>query len=744
MPHWSFVAATVRGEPLGELRNVRNRRLSFDLRGPASVTFELDGRDDDARMLRELQTDLLVYRGPERFFRGRVGSTDDALDPDRHRVSLSAVDYRGVLATRVEEPGRIFGIPSIWFQDDISWHLVQLAQSGQGGPLGITRGPERPARVERFEVVEADTPYVSVLDRFQDYAPDGFEWWIDADLAFHAVTWRGGEKQFPLAWGTTVVDMRRTLDTSLFANWVRVRGGRMPLPEEERMVPDHTQLPAQGDFMFDAWWVGTSRQDRYLVVWFGEAWYAQDDMPALVADRWAPDLDQRTEGRIARVVTNSDLLRQEAVNAAADALLADSLSPPAAYSCRLVPDYWQGPYDAWLGDRVPIVLRSGRLDVGTGAATTARITQVDISLDDEGNETVELTVGRVEGDTIPLGRSLVSVSTSLGRMGPRLDRPTPLGIGALTERVERLERRRIVGGGGGGGGGGGQEGPPGPPGDPGPPGTAAGFGTPTASATWLTSGSTPTASVSSSGPDTQRVFAFSFGIPIGPPGPAAGFGTPSASAFGLAAGSTPTVSVTMTGTDTARVFSFSFGVPAGQAGQAGQTGPPGAGVPTGGTVNQTLEKSSGTNFDTRWSTTRLPSRAIYRQMAANAGFTLQNPSNTLIPLGVDRTALTLTFGKVRGTDTRLILRLHATALLFSGNAQRINMGLNQGSSFYNVAQGFFPAVGARVSINGCVEVPNLAAGNYTFVPYLWVPGAAQVSFFPGDDFISYSIDEEWT
>lgn len=46
-------------------------------------------------------------------------------------------------------------------------------------------------------------------------------------------------------------------------------------------------------------------------------------------------------------------------------------------------------------------------------------------------------------------------------------------------------------------------------------GQSAGFGTPTASATSLTSGEQPTVSVSASGEDTAKIFDFQFGIPAG-------------------------------------------------------------------------------------------------------------------------------------------------------------------------------------------------------------------------------------
>lgn len=53
----------------------------------------------------------------------------------------------------------------------------------------------------------------------------------------------------------------------------------------------------------------------------------------------------------------------------------------------------------------------------------------------------------------------------------------------------------------------------------GPQGAAAGFGIPTANALTLDAGSDATASVVASGPDTAKVFTFTFGIPQGATGP---------------------------------------------------------------------------------------------------------------------------------------------------------------------------------------------------------------------------------
>jgi len=148
-------------------------------------------------------------------------------------------------------------------------------------------------------------------------------------------------------------------------------------------------------------------------------------------------------------------------------------------------------------------------------------------------------------------------------------------------------------------------------GDKGDTGAAAGFGTPTASATTIAAGSSATASVTASGSNTSKVFAFTFGIPkgekgekgakgdtgaTGATGAAAGFGTPTATANTLAAGSNATVSVTASGSNTSKVFAFTFGIPKGEKGAKGDTGATGPTGPTGpaGSSIQSIARTSGT------------------------------------------------------------------------------------------------------------------------------------------------------
>lgn len=151
----------------------------------------------------------------------------------------------------------------------------------------------------------------------------------------------------------------------------------------------------------------------------------------------------------------------------------------------------------------------------------------------------------------------------------------------------------------------GEPGATGAQGEKGDTGAAAGFGTPTASATQLEAGAQPTVQVSATGDDTAKVFTFAFGIPkgekgdtgakgeqgvqgepgakgdTGADGTPAGFGTPTASATQLEPAQQPTVQVTASGENTAKVFKFVFGIPKGEKGDKGDTGAQGATGETG-------------------------------------------------------------------------------------------------------------------------------------------------------------------
>lgn len=122
----------------------------------------------------------------------------------------------------------------------------------------------------------------------------------------------------------------------------------------------------------------------------------------------------------------------------------------------------------------------------------------------------------------------------------------------------------------------GEQGPQGETGTQGPQGTAAGFGEATASVDESTG--VPDVTVSTSGPDTAKVFDFQFSGLKGETGSAAGFGQITAT-VGDTVG-TPSVSVEASGPDTAKNLAFTFanlkGVPGQSVGSIQRTSGTGA------------------------------------------------------------------------------------------------------------------------------------------------------------------------
>lgn len=446
--------APPRVDMIGPMERAQGRRLEFNLRGACRATWTVDGLDEHARFISELTTDLFVWRNRELFFRGRVGSCDDDISADGHEMSCSAVDYRGLLERRVLLiPHDYF----LWNPEHIGLEMLNIAQLDiegytGGGSLGFLVGqggddldikPGRPLVTEFFD---ADTNVMQNIDRFQDYDGDvaGFEWWVDPhpdwqedaarQLIFRTRSWRGYERDdFPLVLGTTVDAVRRQFDTAAYANHVIVRGGKpdMPIdpPDIERgddpdadivwigepggqtwgsapnnrytMRTDARTWPA-GRYIPDARWYQPppgpdgkeNKQDRTLWYWNGSAWQRGDELPEPWQTRQAGDWHRRPMGRISRTANDSDLKTQEAVDAAADAMLYDCLRPAASFDVDLRDGIWKGPADCWLGDRVPLYVRSGRLDT----TTTARVWTVAIDIDEAGDEKVSMTLDQIDAE----------------------------------------------------------------------------------------------------------------------------------------------------------------------------------------------------------------------------------------------------------------------------------------------------------------------------------------------------------
>lgn len=329
---------------LGEWVDVWGLSVSWDLKGPATAQWKSYGDDPGALQAVETATDALIYRDDKLVFRGRLGPSSDVIDQDDHKVSWSAVDYRGLLDRRV-----VYGFLGTGLsftnveQTEIAWALIYSAQeftSGwvvvpEQGNMGITEATTPTGRrrdrtyVAGKHIGEAITQLSEVID--------GFDWEITPELEFK--TWypgRGTNRNWVADLGGSVRGVSRRLDTK--------------------------------DYATDSLGIGDNIKSYNNYVG-----------------------DRGKGGRWDSSPSWTDVTVQNTLDEHTAAYQADASILRPTYSLDLRRGAWS-PDDAWLGDTTRIVIYSGRLAVDT----TSRISGIDIKVDDNGEEAVTLTYGRRE------------------------------------------------------------------------------------------------------------------------------------------------------------------------------------------------------------------------------------------------------------------------------------------------------------------------------------------------------------
>lgn len=365
MARWAFVVAATDGFEVHSLTGARSRRLSIGLADPAQAAFTVDGRAEDADFLDELRSDLIVYRDGVKLFRGRVGTTQDQLSADAHTVTVTALDYRAMLDRRIllaGDPLQFTGVD----QSAIAWALASASFARTAGDLGIVRGTGQTTGVLRNRTYE---PGKSCGEAVQQLAEvdGGFEWDVDPDLRLNVhYPQRGGQRlDVVLDYGGRLAGLSRSVNPTDFGNVVRVSGRE-----------------ATGDTVGPA--------------------------PAV---RTAVNVATAPEGRWEAQV-GTDLITTAAVAGRADHELTQRSQVRPAYTATLAPNVWEGPESFWVGDTVRLVVMSGRLAVDT----QVRVHGFEFDIDDDGAETVSVTLGAPRTSLL---RSLRRVTTRLGDLERR-------------------------------------------------------------------------------------------------------------------------------------------------------------------------------------------------------------------------------------------------------------------------------------------------------------------------------------
>lgn len=374
----SFAAhAWARDTSIVELTGARSRRLELGWNEPAKLTFTVDGRSSSAGWIQELATDVCAWRwddaaGADRLmFRGIVAQSEDTVTEQAHTVNLTCHDYLAVMIRRFLTAGANL-VYTATDQDDIVANLAGRASAMTAGngttftpgsqlPLAVARvNPDGTARAAKSGQVRdrTYTGQTSIGSAITDLAAviNGFDLDVrpaaDVDGIDYLRVWypsRGvGRTDTPLVYGASVSGFTRTVNSSDYANYQRVIG--------------------------DNSGAGEGAPQLFAEVWNADA----NNVGVTPVGLWM-------DGENASDVNQAATLAQKA---AGDLASSGVLVP--SYTLTLRPG-WFRPGFPNIGDTVPLVIRTGRLDV----STTVRVLGLGFDISDDGaGEDVALTVGR--------------------------------------------------------------------------------------------------------------------------------------------------------------------------------------------------------------------------------------------------------------------------------------------------------------------------------------------------------------
>lgn len=327
MVAWRWVIGPWNTQPQRELTLAYNRALSFNLTAPATASFSLPGRADEAAALTEMITDVWVYADTSLVYRGRITGLTDTVTQGGHTLAVTCTDYRGLLSRRllVEGDQLAWSTPTY---AEIAWGLVQGTQAKTGGGLGIAQGTwaadaAQPPSGYRVRNYLAGAEIGKTVD---DLAAVAFDYEIDPTLKMNL--WAPAKTHasaFVADYGGTVIGFTRATTATEWANVVRVSG-------------DASQT------------VGVNLATN------------------------AP------EGRFEQQIGYTDVVLQDTLAQRAPADAADWLTQRSSLNVDLRPGIITSVADVAVGAQITVALRSGRLNV----VGTRTVQQLDIALDDTG------------------------------------------------------------------------------------------------------------------------------------------------------------------------------------------------------------------------------------------------------------------------------------------------------------------------------------------------------------------------
>ena len=363
---------------IAELDDARGQALTQQLNGPASFTFTMDGRDPAAALVTELETDVVAYRWSEAagkdvpYFRGIVGQSEDQLGDD-HVVTFTAHDYLAMLARRFVTSTLTYAATD---QDDIANSLLNRAGfvTSTPGTTSFLPGSYLPMAMMSVNPDGSQRTGKSGQVRDRTYAGsqqigtalddlahviNGFDYDVvpgqrptvspnpNFDWLRVFYPQQGIARTEPLEYGSSIATVTRSVTSADYANFERVLGNNA------------SSDPAAAQLYSEKWNTDANNVGVTPVGLWMDAENAADVSVGTT-------LDQQASG----------WLNENGV-----------LIP--SYTLGLRPHaYRDGSIN--MGDTVPVVIASGRLDV----TTSLRVVGITFKIGDDGEEDVELAVGR--------------------------------------------------------------------------------------------------------------------------------------------------------------------------------------------------------------------------------------------------------------------------------------------------------------------------------------------------------------
>ncbi len=360
---------------VAELTDARSRRLDQNLNQPAQFTFTLDGASPEAAMVVELGTEVMVVRWDERngadlaMFWGPVTQSEDQLSEDNNVVTFTCHDYVSMLTRRILT--RQVNFQNV-DQDDLVANLISwsgrsvTASDGTslmpGGYLPLLTWRVNPDGTYRSNVsgnprtrqYTASTPVWQSIDDLA-HVINGFDYDVlptspNGSQAYFRIWYpQQGVSRNDVAfvYGQNVSSLTRSVSSSDYANYERVVGN------------NGSSDPAAAQLFAEYWNSDATAGGPGLIGLWQDAESASD------------------------VSIQQTLVDQVHGDVAIKGLIMPSYTltlRPGAYT-------WGNPN---MGDTVPLIIFAGRLNVNT----SVRVVGLSYVIGDDGQEDVQLTVGR--------------------------------------------------------------------------------------------------------------------------------------------------------------------------------------------------------------------------------------------------------------------------------------------------------------------------------------------------------------